>query len=982
VAYLYQLWDKKGEDGAPLLHLGPQATTIFAKIKRFLTKLFGLTSQHTKDAAEVEAIFQAFKRGDFATDPDAMVKALEAKLAKSELANKQGSAIAKAVIDNKFMKEFIYSNWQVLKDTGNSHLIGLSKKFHVAEGAKVEKNEKGEAVQASIDATKQEVNRRINHVTGLFTTLYEGKVDKKTGERTGGLGKEGIEKARLLLVAKVGAHKIADPLLKEFVTEYRKHLKDMHDYAVNAGVKRYDPELHDWADLGFISDEYFHVNWDADAVTQNPDKFRETMKREHMTALEELVKDAEMEREANKHTSKEAASHKLEGPITVDDVLNAIMQHITNTNGADVQENTSSLGITPYAAAVNRRTLTFIKDYAPFDEFMNKDFAQTATNYAVQMVKRAEYVRQFGNGGEKIQQAVDRAYVEFLLGKDRVAEVEAEYEKAGKDLITKYGYAGTVGEHHAKVMATLLQKDTKELKADYTARERRMRAEEQNIADMYETLKKDHKHGVKTEIGGRTLEDLIEDKEFLVEMMRSEQEQIEDEMDRRKREGDETRTEGNTMRSIAERLLEGTEKEKAAKVNAANAAMASPIKAIMALEGTLGREISATTRKVFQTVTAFQNVNKLVFTLFSSFVDPMGIMIRGGELKDAFDAFARGLRMVKEGWMGQHSPDGLEELLQKMGVVEAGTYMDILGETYSSQFAGSATLHKFNNKFFRLIGMEAWNRAMRIQAGGVAMDFITRHLTKPTQHSKRYMEELGLDPAHAGDYFKRVNFDKDGNLINELDTDNRLVQQAVMKWVDGAILNPNASHRSIKASDPHMLLIYHLKQFTYSFHNVILRRVGIEMENGNYTPLLALASYVPLMIAIDAMKSMVMPGDEPAWMKSFGGALSHGFARAPIGGIPQLISDGLPFVGQGHPMSLFGPAVGQASDLLMTPFSAHHTLLNEGLGLLPAGSQLRRFAPAPPDPEGGGMGLGAVVGSADHVILNPAVLGKIVRRGA
>jgi hypothetical protein len=970
VAYLYQLWDKNGENGTPLLHLGPQATSIFAKIKRFLTKLFRLTDQHTKDAAEVEAIFQAFKRGDFATDPDAMVKALEAKLAKSELANKQGSAIAKAVLDNKFMKEFIYSNWQVLKETGNTHLIGISRKFHVAEGAKLERNEKGEVVQGSIDATKQEVNRQINHLTTMFTELFEGPVNAKTGNREGGLGKEGVEKARQLLIAKTAVGHIHDPLLKQFVKGYRKHLADMHAYAVKAGVKRFDPETHDWVDLGEVKDHYFHVNWDADAVSKNPDKFREIMKREHMFALEELVKDAELEREANKHTSKEAASHKAEGPITVDDILNAISQHITNTNGADVQENTSKLGITPYAAAVNRRTLTFIHDYAPFDEFMNKDFAQTSTNYVVQMVKRAEYVRQFGNGGEKIQQAVDRAYVEFLLGKDKVDEVEAAFEKSNKDLISKYGYAETMDRHHTLVMQTLLQKDTKELKADYVAREVRLRKEEENLKNLWAMSAK---VGDSVKIGDRTYAELAEDKEYLVDLMKSEQSEVQGEMDRRVKEGDETRTQNNTMRSIAEKMLTGTEKENAAKIKQANADLATPIKAIMALEGTLGREISDTTRKVFQTVTAFQNVNKLVFTLFSSFVDPMGIVVRGGELGDAFKAFARGLRMVKEGWMKQHTQDGLEELLQKMGVVEAGTYMDILGETYSSQFAGSAKLHKFNNKFFKLIGMEAWNRAMRIQAGGVAMDFIGRHLTKPTEHSKRYMEELGLDPAGKDTYMKA-----DGSL----DTDSRAVQQAVMKWVDGAILNPNAAHRSIQASNPHMLLVYHLKQFTYSFHNVILRRVGIEMENGNYTPLLALASYVPFMIAIDAVKSMLMPGDEPAWMKSFGGALSHGFARAPVGGIPQLISDGLPFVGQGHPMSLFGPAVGQASDLLMTPFSAHHTLLNEGLGLLPAGSQLRRFAPAPPDPDGGGMGLGAVVGSADHVILNPAVLNKIVRRGA
>ncbi len=973
VAYLYQLWDKRDDKGQALLHLGPKVDTLFKKIKVFLKELFGLTEQHVKDAAEVEKIFQALKRGDFADNPDAMVQALEKKLAASELKNEQGNAIAKGVLDNKFLKEYIYSNWQVIKDTGNHQLIALSKMFHVAEGSKLEKGADGKTVQGSIDATKQEMNRRINFLTDIFSELYDGTLNKTTGKLEGGLGKEGVDTARKLLVEKTPIGAIADPAMKKFVKAYREHLEDMHKYAVAAGVKRLDPESHEWVELGHIGDHYFHVNWDTDAVISNPDKFREIMKREHMVPLEELVKDAELEREANKHTSKDAASRKAEGAITVDDILTAIMQHITNTNGQpDVQENTSNLGITPYAAAVNRRTLTFIKDYAPFDEFMNKDFAQTATNYAVQMVKRAEYVRKFGNGGEKIQDAMDRAYVEFLLGKDKVDEVAAASEKSKKDLISKYGYAETMDRHHALVMQTLLQKDTKELKADHVAREVRLRAARKAMLDAEELWQK---WGASAKIGDMTYADLAEQKRYLVDLMTSEQQEIEDELSRREKEGDTTRTSAKGMRAIAEGMLEGTEDEKAKKIKEANAAMATPIKAIMAMEGTLGREISDVTRKVFQTVTAFENVNKLCFTLFSSFVDPMGITIRGSDANSvghAFKAFTRGLRMVKESWMKQHNVDGMEELLKKMGVVEAGTYMDILGETYSSQFAGSTKLHKFNNKFFKLIGMEAWNRAMRIQAGAAAMDFIQRHLTEPNEHSVRYMEELGLDPAGKATYLKE----------NALDTDNPAVQQAVMKWVDGAILNPNASHRSIQASDPHKLLIYHLKQFTYSFHNVILRRVGIEMEHGNYTPLLALAAYIPIMIATDAMKVMLLPGDEPAWMRSLGGALAHGVARAPIGGIPQLITDGLPFVGQGHPMSLFGPAAGQAADLLALPFSAHHTALNEGLGLLPAGAQLRKLSMPPPDADAGGAptGTSALLGSVDHII-TPVLNSKILTKG-
>ena len=300
--------------------------------------------------------------------------------------------------------------------------------------------------------------------------------------------------------------------------------------------------------------------------------------------------------------------------------------------------------------------------------------------------------------------------------------------------------------------------------------------------------------------------------------------------------------------------------------------------AIQALEGTLGADISNMQRKLNSNIMAYQNIRLLALNIFSSLIDPLGIVIRGGKLKHAQAAFVRGMKEVYKEWRG--NPSGNEDvdvaLAEKVGVRDASALLDALGQTYSSMYM-HGTAKKLNDAMFKWNGMEAWNRSMRIQATMAAIDFLTDIKNNPGQHGERHLKELGLSMDDL--------VLKDGKL--KLD---KKVQQAVVRWVDGAVLRPNAAQRPAWASNPKLALFFHLMQFTYSFQKVILGRAAHEFKNGNYSPVMTLAiGYIPMMIAADIVKGLIQGGgDEPEWMKSMGPGdwLLHGVSRAGLTGVP------------------------------------------------------------------------------------------------
>jgi hypothetical protein len=347
--------------------------------------------------------------------------------------------------------------------------------------------------------------------------------------------------------------------------------------------------------------------------------------------------------------------------------------------------------------------------------------------------------------------------------------------------------------------------------------------------------------------------------------------------------------------------------------------------AVGAMEGTLGKDISDLWRDTSTWATVYQNIRLLPLTLFASVVDPLGIMARGGEMKDAFDSFKRGMTEVGRSWkqMASDNPtdkvsDKWEQLARDAGIVDAAMFAHFVSDEYSSVYM-SKKAKTVNDKFFQLNGMEGWNRGVRAGATKAAAMFIKRHKNLPDVHSKRWLTELGLT---ADD----IQLDADGELItnwrtlvaekgmSEADAQNNVAKMhyALSRWVHGAIITPNAAQRPGWSSDPHYSMFFHLKQFMYSFHMTLLKRAVNEMQEGNLAPIAAFSWYIPAMIASDITKGLIQGGGElPPYMKAMdpGEWVLHGIERAGLLGVGTIGVDASQDI-----FSLGGPMVEQIID--------------------------------------------------------------------
>lgn len=344
-------------------------------------------------------------------------------------------------------------------------------------------------------------------------------------------------------------------------------------------------------------------------------------------------------------------------------------------------------------------------------------------------------------------------------------------------------------------------------------------------------------------------------------------------------------------------------------------------KYLKGVTGTLGDGINPTARRMIGNMLVYQNLRLLPLGIFSSAVDPLGVLVRGGTVGDAFNAFKRGIAEMPKNFK-RYDPtatkDWQTQAAELTGVIDNAALTHSLGALYSQGMVGDLG-RRLNDGFFRFNLMEQYNNSMRVSGTEAAMKFIVRHgLDTPGAHSARYLSELGLtrDDVKLDQHGRLALTEADGLKADQVNK----VHDAVNKWVDGAVLRPDAADKPIWMNDPHFALFAHLKQFVYSFQHTVIDRMIHEAKEGNYTPAIALAAYVPTMIAADYLKGFIQGGGEqPDFRKNWGAGewIMDGVTRAGLQGTGQFSSDFVKNVREGDAAHAIGGLAGPTTEQLI-----------------------------------------------------------------
>jgi hypothetical protein len=284
----------------------------------------------------------------------------------------------------------------------------------------------------------------------------------------------------------------------------------------------------------------------------------------------------------------------------------------------------------------------------------------------------------------------------------------------------------------------------------------------------------------------------------------------------------------------------------------------------------LGR-ISPIKNDIWKHVTSyglFMNVVTLLsMAVFASLPDAAGPVLRSREInmKSIFKNLAAGLK----GNQGA-------ELAKSFGAnaVESIATMSLNSGEVDTMLPDAK---KWTDNWFRWTQLERWTRFTRSFAAGMGRDFLLKHAknikegvpnSESVLTSIRYLEELDLTGPEIDAW--------NGQPL----TAHPKIKTALGRFVDEAIVRPNAAERPVWASDPHYALVWQLKSFYYAYgKNIIggLFREGKTLygANGNIpaslTPLfMGAATLLPLtMLGWDLRErfkmglAMLLPGISP-----------------------------------------------------------------------------------------------------------------------
>tara|TARA_A100001515_G_scaffold82203_1_gene65265 strand:+ start:13689 stop:19481 length:5793 start_codon:yes stop_codon:yes gene_type:complete len=162
-----------------------------------------------------------------------------------------------------------------------------------------------------------------------------------------------------------------------------------------------------------------------------------------------------------------------------------------------------------------------------------------------------------------------------------------------------------------------------------------------------------------------------------------------------------------------------------------------------------------------------------------------------------------------------------------------------------------------SDTWFRVTQLERWTIFTRKFAAGMGRDFLLKHQKIvengvpgdfKTLQSKRFLKELGLTAEDVKAW--------DGKNIDN----HPKIKTAIARFVDEAIVRPNAAERPIWASDPNFALVWQLKSFYYAYGKNIVGGLFREGETRFGQENRISAAVAPLLFGAALLMPLTMLG--------------------------------------------------------------------------------------------------------------------------
>jgi hypothetical protein len=319
---------------------------------------------------------------------------------------------------------------------------------------------------------------------------------------------------------------------------------------------------------------------------------------------------------------------------------------------------------------------------------------------------------------------------------------------------------------------------------------------------------------------------------------------------------------------------------------------------IPGLLGTLTYNMNPRLRHGLGSIIGLQNMAILPLILFSSFPEIWGSAVASKDFNNAFDAAKEGFaeigRSLRYGKEGPQVEPEMEQLGRLVGAISDDVMTNRINDVFNDMMVGTR-IKKMNERFFRITLIEQWTKGLRVSATRAAVSYISDH-----RDNEKKLGQVGLKPEN-------LRFHENGELdLTGLDGDpdswsaeDKALSMAIFRFVDQSVLRPSSAHRPAWGNDPRFLFVWHLKQFTFSFHQVFTKHIMktfMARDSGDHEDkrkmLAAYMMMLPTIIFTDMIKNTLFPGTWWWWDRmSLEQAVYLETSRSGIAGIGSFVLD-------------------------------------------------------------------------------------------